>query len=339
MTEFSNNDLTTFYSGKRVLITGGLGFLGSSLANRLSTLGAQVIILDSLNPLYGGNRFNLNPALVQKMRVFIGDVRDKNLVSELVDGVDVIYHFAAQVSYIDSGNIPYEDLDVNQMATLNILEACRHINPQAKVLFASSRLVLGETKMSNISEDHPTDPLSLYGVHKLASEKYLNVYYRNFGIPTTVLRITNPYGPRQQIKHNKYSLVGWFIRQAIEGKSIPVFGDGRQLRNYIYVDDIVDAFLGCGATTATDGQLYFVGSRENSEFREMVELVVETVGCGTIRYVPWPKDYEKVETGDVIIDTTKLNNTIGWEPKISLKEGVLRTYQYYEKNWKEYISG
>ena len=336
---FSDEFLKTFYSTKRVLITGGLGFLGSSVANKLNALDAQVVILDSLHPLYGGNHFNLNPAFEERTRIVIGDVRNKQLVEDLVADADIIYHFAAQVSYIDSGNMPFEDLDVNQTATLSLLETCRRLNPRAKVLFASSRLVLGETRMSHLGEDHPTNPLSMYAVHKLAAEKYCYLYFRNYGLPTTVLRITNPYGPRQQIKHNKYSLVGWFIRLAMENKEIHVFGEGRQRRNYIYVDDIVEAFIRCSATEATNGQLYFVGSKEVDEFRAMAELVVETVGRGSVRYVPWPKDYERVETGDVVIDTSKLRDAIGWDAQISLREGIQRTFEYYSQNWQRYVDG
>jgi len=331
--------LREFYSDKRVLITGGLGFLGSSTANRLAAMKARVVVLDSLHPLYGGNRFNLDPELAERVQVVIGDVRDKDLLEKLVADADIIYHFAAQVSYIDSGDMPLEDLAVNQESSLNLLEACRHSNARAKVLFASSRLVLGETQLPCITEDHPTNPLSLYAVHKLAVEKYCYLYYKNYGIPTTVLRITNPYGPRQQIKHNKYCMVGWFIRLAMEGKEIPIFGEGLQRRNYIYVDDIVEAFLRCGATHATDGQLYFVGSRASDEFRSMVELVIEAVGKGTIRYVPWPKNYERVETGDVFIDTAKLKTAIDWVPQFSLRDGILRTYEYYAQHWKMYVDG
>ncbi len=327
--EFTDDFLQSFFQNKCVLITGGLGFLGSNLANRLSSYGARVIILDSLNPLYGGNQFNLNPEYKDKMRIVIGDVRDKRTIDELIAGVDLVYHFAAQVSYIDSSNIPFEDLDVNQKSTLNILEACRNINPKAKILFASSRLVLGRTTSPHIAEDAATEPLSLYGVHKLAAEKYLNLYYNNYGIPATILRLTNPYGPRQQIKHNKYSLVGWFVRLALEGKEITIFGEGTQIRNYIYVDDVVEAFVRCGSVNTTNGQLYFLGSRENTAFREMVEQVIEVVGTGSIRYVDWPKNYERVETGDVLIDTSKIRKAIGWEPSVSLKEGIIRTYRYY----------
>ena len=218
----TNKTTQTYYSDKHVLITGGLGFIGSSLSNLMCALGAKVTILDSLDPRYGGNKFNLNQPLNKNMDIIFGDVRDKNLVKKLVKTVDIIFHFAAQVSYIDSASIAFEDLEVNQTASLNLLEACRNVNPNVKILFASSRLTLGASQTVPINEEHPTNPLSLYGVHKLAAEKYFLVYYKNYGIRSTIMRLTNPYGPRQQIKHSKYSLIGWFVRLAMENKEIKI---------------------------------------------------------------------------------------------------------------------
>ena len=329
--------MKTFYNKKRILITGGLGFLGSSVANRLAKLNAQIVILDSIDSRYGGNLYNLDPLFKDNMEVVIGNVCDKNLINKIIKNIDIIYHFAAQVSYIDSYKIPFEDLDVNQMSTLVILEACKNFNPDVKILFASSRLVLGETLTTPITESHETNPLSLYGVHKLGSEKYLSLYNKDFGINTTIMRITNPYGPRQQIKHSKYSILGWFVRLAMEGKKINIFGDGKQVRNYIYVDDIVEAFVRAGKSSSVNGKMFFLGSNKNTEFGEMAELVIKTVGNGSIRYVPWPDDYEKAETGDSIISTSKIAEAINWKPKISLEEGIKNTFNYYSKNNKFYI--
>ena len=333
----TNKTTQTYYSDKHVLITGGLGFIGSSLSNLMCALGAKVTILDSLDPRYGGNKFNLNQPLNKNMDIIFGDVRDKNLVKKLVKTVDIIFHFAAQVSYIDSASIAFEDLEVNQTASLNLLEACRNVNPNVKILFASSRLTLGASQTVPINEEHPTNPLSLYGVHKLAAEKYFLVYYKNYGIRSTIMRLTNPYGPRQQIKHSKYSLIGWFVRLAMENKEIKIFGNGKQIRNYIYIDDVVEAFIRAGASENSGVDLYFLGSRENTEFRDMAELVVKTVGRGSINYIPWPADYEKAESGDSIIDISKINYALGWEPKISLQEGIKHTYDYYSKYYKMYI--
>ena len=329
--------IRTAFGHKNVLITGGLGFLGSSLANRLADLGAHVKVLDSLHCLYGGNEFNLVRNTRDTIEVVRGDVRDRQLLERMIEGADVIYHFAAQVSYIDSGRIPFEDLDVNQRATLQLLEICRERAPEAKVLFASSRLVVGEAQTTPVREDHPTSPQSMYGIHKLAAEKYCEIYWKNFGLRTTVLRITNPYGPRQQMKHGKYSMVGWFVRLAMEEREITIFGDGHQVRNYIYVDDIVDAFARCGATEGVAGQLYWLGSRENTPFRKMAEMVVEVVGRGSIRFVPWPANYERVETGTVVIDSSRLEQAIGWEAKVSLREGIKRTVDYYAQHLAKYI--
>lgn len=325
-----------YYSGKKILITGGLGFLGSNVAEQLVKFGAKVTIIDSLAPLYGGNLFNIE-TIKEAVRVVIDDVRKAEVMTPLVADADIIFHFAAQVSYIDSLSMPYDDLDLNARTTLQILEICRRLSPRTKILFASSRMVLGKITGNCMREDAPTNPLSLYGIHKLTSEKYLLMYYKDFGIPSVVLRITNPYGPRQQIKHSKYSLVGWFIRQAMEGKTIKVFGDGKQLRDYVYVDDIVEAFLRCGATPAAEGEIINVGSGVASEFREMVQQVVHIVGTGRVEYVPWPENYERVETGDVRADISKLQNLTGWQPQYGLEEGIKKTYEYYKKYKNHYI--
>ena len=211
--------MISYFENKKVLITGGLGFLGSALAVQLTELGARVLVIDNLAPLYGGNIYNLKN-YENRIQIIINDMRNMEIMKELIVGVDLIFHLAAQVSYIDSLKMPYEDLDLNARATLNILECCRLHNPKAKIVFSSSRMVYGKVEVPFLTEASFTNPLSLYGIHKLTSEKYLTMYYKDFGIPITILRLTNPYGPRQQMKHNKYSLVGWFIRQAIEGNEI-----------------------------------------------------------------------------------------------------------------------
>ncbi|HSX25302.1 MAG TPA: NAD-dependent epimerase/dehydratase family protein, partial [Candidatus Andersenbacteria bacterium] len=231
-----------YFNGKEVLITGGAGFLGSSLACALVDLGARVTILDAMLPLYGGNMFNLE-SIREKIQFIEGDIRDEKIVQEVVKGKDIIYNFAAQVSYIDSKEQPFLDLDINGKGHLNVIEAVRQFAPQARILFSSSRMVYGKILTTPVAETHPTDPLSLYGIHKLLGEKYYRYYTHTFGLDTVSVRIPNPYGPRQQMKHNKYSIVGWFVRQAMEGKKITIFGDGSQERDYLYIDDIVDAFI------------------------------------------------------------------------------------------------
>ncbi|MBA4057907.1 MAG: NAD-dependent epimerase [Marivirga sp.] len=324
------------FEKKNVLITGGLGFLGSNLALRLMEFGANVTVIDNLAPLYGGNIFNIREG-ADKVKVIINDIRNIEIIKPLIEAADLIFHLAAQVSYIDSLNIPHEDLDLNAKATLNILECCRKYNPKTKILFSSSRMIYGKVEQPIVREDSPTNPLSLYGIHKLTSEKYLLMYYKDFGIPTTVLRITNPYGPHQQIKHSKYSLVGWFIRQAMEGQTIKIFGDGVQLRDYIFVDDIVNAMIKCAEAPGAVGEVINLGSGNSSRFCDMVSTVINTVGNGRMEFIPWPNNYEKIETGDVSVDISKLKSITSWQPVHSLDEGIRKTYEYYKKYSDKYI--
>jgi len=219
-------NLKKAYQGRRVLITGGLGFLGSNLAHELVTMGADVVLLDAMLPLYGGNEYNVAD-IRKSLTVVIGDVRDKELVDQLTQGCDYVFHFAAQVSYIDSIADPWLDMQLNCAGLLNVLESCREHAPQARIIFSSSRMVLGRLDYNPVDTSHPTQPLSLYGAHKLTCEKYCAVYHRTYGLATVVLRISNPYGPRQQMKHHKYCILGWFMRQAMEGEDITIFGDGR----------------------------------------------------------------------------------------------------------------
>jgi len=326
--------IENYYKNKNILVTGGLGFLGSSLSHKLKEYGANITIIDNLNPLYGGNIFNIKE-LSGSVILIINDVRNIEILMPLVEKADIIFHLAAQVSYIDSLRIPYEDLDLNAKSTLNILESCRKLNPKAKVVFSSSRMVYGKVEQALVTEQCSTHPLSLYGIHKLTSEKYLLMYHKDFGIPTTILRLTNPYGPRQQIKHSKYSLIGWFIRQAMEDKVIKIFGDGEQLRDYIFVDDIVSAMLLCAETPEAVGEMINVGMGSSTRFCDMVSSVIQCVGKGKMEFIPWPDNYEKIETGDISIDISKLKKITSWQPDCTLEEGIKKTYEYY-KDWLKY---
>ncbi|NEU10278.1 NAD-dependent epimerase/dehydratase family protein [Flavihumibacter sp. R14] len=328
--------MENYFKNKKILITGGLGFLGSNLADRLSSFGADITLIDNLNPLYGGNPYNVKH-LEGKVNIVIEDMRDIETLKPLIEKTDIIFHLAAQVSYIDSLSMPYEDLDLNATATLNILECCRQVNRNVKIVFSSSRMVYGKVEQELLTENSPVNPLSLYGVHKLTSEKYLLMYYKDFGIPCTILRLTNPYGPKQQIKHSKYSLVGWFIRQAIEGNTIKIFGEGSQLRDYIFVDDIVTAMLKCAASPAAIGEVINVGSGHSTKFSDMVHAVVNCVKNGKVEYVSWPANYEKIETGDIRVDFSKLKSITSWQPEFSLEEGIERTFKYYSQFSSHYV--
>lgn len=322
------------FQGKRVLITGGLGFIGSNLAHALVGLGADVTIVDALLPLYGGNHFNV-ASIKDNITVVEGDIRDSELMAKLVANQDLIYHLAAQVSYIDSKEQPFLDLDINARGLLTVLEAMRCHAPAATLLFASSRLVYGKILTTPVREDHPTDPLSLYGIHKLVGEKYCRYFSDTFGLHTLSVRIPNPYGPRQQMKHDKYSIVGWFIRQALEGNTIRVFGDGQQERDYLFIDDIVEAFLRL-TPVGESGSVYNIGTHERVRFLDMVDAVITTIGRGAKEHVPWPANYEHNETGNYIADTTRVSTLTGWQPQVSLQSGIKKTVDYFERYREHY---
>lgn len=320
---------------KEILITGGLGFLGSNLAKELSLLNYKVTILDNLNPQYGGNLFNLFDAKKENIKIIYGDVRDFHTIESLVKNKDYIFHFAAQVSYIDSLGQPFDDLQVNTLSTLNILESIKKLNQKSKIIFSSSRMVYGKIKEIPVNELHPTNPISLYGVHKLTSEKYLELYSNNYGISFSILRITNPYGIKQQMKHSKYSMVGWFIRQSMEDKKIKIFGSGEQKRDYIYIKDIISALLLIAFNSKTANGIYNLGFGHSIMFKDMVNGILSVVKKGGIEFVDWPTNYENLETGDFEVSIEKLKSDTGWKPEISLLEGIEYTFNYYKKN-KEY---
>lgn len=329
------NQYLKAFEGKEVLITGGLGFIGSNIAHHLVDAGAKVTILDTMLPLYGGNEFNVAD-IKDKIKVVIGDIRDEKLVEDLVKGKNFIFNLAAQVSYIDSLTEPFLDLDINCLGHLRILEAARKFAPNVKIVFSSSRLAYGKILTTPVNESHPTNPLSIYGVHKLTAEKYYRIYYDTFGVRSAVIRIPNPYGPRQQMKHSKYSIIGWFVRQAIDGKEIQIFGDGKQERDYLYVDDIVSAFLKVAASSQTDGEVYNIGTHERVHFVDMVDAVLEITGTGKKVHIPWPENYEKNETGNYIADTSKIKRTVAWEATVPLKEGIRKTVEYFKANKEHY---
>ena len=324
----------SIFKGKKVLITGGAGFIGSSLAHALIGLEAEVTILDAMLPLYGGNMFNLKE-IKDKIKFVEGDIRDKELVETLVRGQDLIFDFAGQVSYIDSKELPFLDLDINGLGHMNVLEVARLYAPTATYIFSSSRLVYGKLLTSPVKEDHSTLPLSLYAIHKLLVERYCDYYHKTFGLKTIAVRLPNPYGIRQQMKHNKYSLVGWFLRQALDGGTITIFGDGKQLRDYLYIDDIVEGFL-LLAEKGVAGEIYNMGSEEKVTFVEMVDTVLEEVKIGKKEHIPWPEHYEKNETGSYVADTSKIERDISWKAKITLKEGIKRMTKYYKKYKEHY---
>lgn len=319
------------YKDKNILITGGLGLIGSTIANKLVKLGSKVYILDAKIPIYGANFFNIND-VKDNIEVEIGDIRDRDRINQIVQGKDIIFNLAGQVDYTYSLDEPHYDLDINCRGHLNILEACRRYNKDAVVLFSGSRMQYGKIEYNPVDEKHPTNPLSIYGVHKLTGEKYHLAYNNHYGLKTIMFRIANPYGPRSQMKHYKYSIINWFIRLAMENKKLTIYGDGSQMRDYIYIDDVADAFIQSAINKNAFGEVFNLGSGVGTRFIDMVHTIVDTVGKGEIVNVPWPAEWKNVETGDYISDISKIKNAIEWEPKIPLKEGIKKTYDYYKYN-------
>ncbi|MDO9540729.1 MAG: GDP-mannose 4,6-dehydratase [Kiritimatiellia bacterium] len=323
--------------GTRVLITGGLGMIGSTIAHKLVRVGAKVTLVDACIEPYGANEFNIQ-GIADAVNISVTDIRDKEAIKHLVRGQNVIFNLAGQISHNDSMQDPFLDADINYIGHLNVLENVRMFNPEAVILFSGSRLQYGRIESNPVNENHPMRPRTPYALNKAAAENMYMFYHAIHGTRSVALRISNPYGPRSQMKHSKYSIINWFIRQAMENKTIPVFGDGAQMRDYIYVDDLADVFIAAAARSECIGQVFNVGSGVGARFRDMVETVVQVVGSGRVETVPWPDDYINVETGDYIADIGKITRTTGWYPRVNLTEGVARTVEYYRKHGARYWS-
>jgi len=318
------------------MITGGLGFIGSNLARQLVGLGARVLLIDSLISDYGGNLFNID-GVEDRLKVNIADIRQQSTMNYLVRDHDVIFNLAGQVSHIDSMREPYTDLEINCRAQLSLLEACRHNNPTVKVVFAGTRQIYGRADFLPVTESHLVRPTDVNGINKAAGEYYHLVYNNVFNVRGCSLRLTNVFGPRQLIRHSRQGFIGWFIRLAIEGAEIQIFGDGSQLRDFVYVDDAAAAFLRAGATDACDGQVFNVGGDEPISHRELVALLIEVAGAGSVRFVEWPPEKKRIDIGSFYSDSSKFQQTVGWTPRFGLREGLTRTIAYYREHMSHYV--
>ncbi|MFN8496066.1 MAG: NAD-dependent epimerase/dehydratase family protein [Caldilineaceae bacterium] len=335
MSHAISNQYLDFYTNQSVLITGGLGFIGSNLARHLVDLGARVTLVDSLIPDYGGNRFNIT-GYEDRLHVNIADVRDPYSMRALVKGQDVIFNLAGQVSHIDSMTDPFSDLEINARAQLSILEACRHENPDVKVVYAGTRQQYGKPDYLPLDENHLQHPTDVNGVNKLAGEWYHIVYHTAYGLRTTSLRLTNTYGPRQLMKHNRQGFIGWFVRLAVEGKEIQLYGDGQQLRDLTYVDDVVDAFLRAGASDAVNGQVFNLGGQAPVSLLALAQRLVKVAGQGSVRLVPWPEERKRIDIGDVYSSYARIQAVLGWQPTIDLRTGLAQTVAYYQQHRQHY---
>jgi UDP-glucose 4-epimerase len=324
------------YKGRSALITGGLGFIGSNLARRLVEIGVEVSVLDALMPEQGGNQHNLRD-LLGRVEIHTADMRDQRVVNHLVGGVDYIFNLAGSVSHLESMQQPLRDLELNCAAHVTLLEACRNFNPHVKVVFTSTRQVYGKPVYLPLDEQHRVAPLDVNGINKLAAEHYHLLYQRVYGTRTVCLRLTNTYGPRQLIHHNRQGFIAWFIRQAIEGGVIELYGEGRQRRDMNYVDDVVEALLLAGASEAAEGEVYNLGGDEPVSLAELAEELISITGRGAVRMVPFPPERQLIDVGNTHSSFAKIESALGWRPTTPLRDGLRRTVEFYERHRAHYL--
>jgi UDP-glucose 4-epimerase len=323
------------YNLKKVLITGGLGFIGSNLARALVLQGADVTIVDSLIPQYGGNVFNIDD-IRNKVTVNVCDVRDPFAMAYLLKDKDYLFNLAGQTSHMDSMSDPQTDLDINANAQLSILEACRKVNPSIKIVFASTRQLYGKPDYLPVDEMHPIRPVDVNGINKLAGEWYHLLYNNVYGIRACALRLTNTYGPGMRVKDARQTFLGIWVRLLIEGKPIKVFGDGLQLRDFNYVDDCVDALLLAGSSDAANGKVFNLGSNEVIGLKALAEMMVSLGYGGAFELIDFPPERKVIDIGDYYSDFSLITNELGWKPNVNLKEGLIRSIDYYQKNQQHY---
>jgi UDP-glucose 4-epimerase len=322
------------FTGKKMLITGGLGFIGSNLARRLVDLGSKVTLVDSLIPEYGGNLFNI-AGIEERVRVNISDVRDEHSMRYLVQGQDYLFNLAGQTSHLDSMQDPYTDLEINCRAQLSILEACRQYNPTIKIVFASTRQIYGKPDHLPVDEKHLLRPTDINGINKMAGEWYHILYNNVYNLRACVLRLTNTYGPRMRVKDARQTFLGIWVRLMVEGKSFEVWG-GEQLRDFTYVDDAVEAFLLAATSEHADGQVYNLGGCEVISLRELAKLLVKINGGGEFQVGEFPAERKRIDIGDYYADDRSIRGELGWEPQVSLRDGIARTLDYYRDHLKHY---
>ncbi len=326
---------TALFRNKRVLITGGIGFIGSNLARALVPLGADVVLVDSLIPEYGGNLFNIAD-IAGSVRVNIADVRDRHGMAHLVQGQDFIFNLAGQTSHLDSMENPDTDLAINCGGQLSILESCRRHNPSVKLVFASTRQIYGRPHYLPVDEKHPLDPVDVNGIHKLAAEFYHTLYNNVYGLRACVLRLTNTIGPRMRIRDARQTFVGVWLRQILENKPIEVWG-GQQLRDFTFVDDCVEAMLTAAVDERANGRVFNLGGDCTISLRDLAAMLVELNGAGEFAVREFPENRKRIDIGDYYSDFALIRESLGWQPRTPLREGLARTLAFYRENIHHYV--
>ena len=323
------------YAGRRVLVTGGLGFIGSNLARALVEAGARVVLVDSLVPEYGGNRANI-AGIEDRVTVNVSDVRDPHSFRSLVEGQDFLFNLAGQTSHLDSMTDPATDLAINAAAQLSILEACRRHNPLAKIVFASTRQIYGRPQYLPVDERHPIAPTDVNGINKAAGEAYHMLYGQVHGLRVVALRLTNTYGPGMRARDARQTFLGIWIRAVLTGEEFEIWGDGTQRRDLLFVDDAVRAFLLAGAREKAVGEVFNVGRPESVTLGELAETLVGLAGQGSFRIVPFPPERRAIDIGDFYADDGKIRAALGWSATVPLAEGLRRTLDYYREHGGRY---
>ncbi len=327
--------MSAVWDGKQIMITGGAGFIGSTLAHRLVALGARVTIVDSLLPLYGGNLFNL-AGIENAIRLNVSDVRDQYSLGSLVRDQHTVFNLAGQTSHMDSMEDPFTDLEINCRAQLSILEACRHANPEVKIVFASTRQMYGRPDYLPVDEKHPLRPVDVNGINKMAGEWYHILYNNVYGLRSCALRLTNTYGPRMRVKDARQTFLGVWVKALVEGTPIDVWG-GDQLRDFTYVDDVVDALLAAALAEQVNGRVFNLGGTPVISLKDLAELMVRLHGGGRVQVREFPSDRKRIDIGDYYSDDSAFRETVGWRPQISLEEGLRRTLDYYAAHLSHYL--
>jgi UDP-glucose 4-epimerase len=321
--------------GKKALITGGLGFIGSNLALRLVELGADVTIIDAMIPEYGGNLFNVEP-IKDRVRIHFGDICDPHAMNWLVRDQDYVFHLAGQVSHVMSLTNPLPDIEFNIKGTAILMEAVRRFHPRAKVVFTGTRGQYGPATKLPVDETAPSNPKGIYEISNLTAEKIIQVYHDIHGIDAVLLRLTNIYGPRAQMRHSQYGVVNWFVRLALDNRAIPIFGTGTIQRDFLYVDDCVEAILLASQAEKANGEILNVGVDRPTNFLELAKLLVEICSTGAWEFAPFSPERKAQEPGDFYSDITKIRRLVGWQPATGLKEGLQRTVDYYRAYREHY---
>ena len=324
-----------WFRNKHVLVTGGLGFIGSNLVIKLVEQGAKVTIMDVMVPDYGGNWFNIKP-VEHKVKVHVEDIRDEKVMNRLVKDKDYIFHLAGQVCHVMSLTNPYPDIDINIKGTAIVMEACKHHNKDAKVIYTGTRGEYGPATHLPVKEDAPTNPRGIYEISNLTAEQIVKVYNDIHGIRSVMLRLTNIYGERAQMRHSRFGVANWFIRQVIDDDTIKVFGDGKIVRDFLYVQDAVDAILMAAEKEEAVGEVFNVGVDKPTTFLELAEFLVKVAGTGKWAFAPFSHERKVQEPGDFYSDITKIRKRVGWQPRTSLEDGLKQTIDYYRINKQHY---